>query len=63
MVETSTPVSDSQIKGPVQRECISEDLNEEDQVFLESIREDLNKLKRTPQSSTLDAVMKYSRSL
>ena len=63
MIEISTPVSDSLINGKVQSEYSSEDLSEEDQVFLASIHDDLNNISKMPHPATLKAIMKHSRSL
>lgn len=62
MVETSTSVSDSLNNIP-KSEYFSEELTEEDQVFLSSIRKELNKIKKAPKKSTLEAIKKYSLSL
>jgi hypothetical protein len=62
MIETSTPVPDSQVNNQVQNEAPSE-LSEEDQVFLISIKEDLNKITKMPLPTTVEAIIKYSRSL
>jgi hypothetical protein len=63
MIEISTSVSDSLKNTIPKSESFSEELIEEDQVFFDSLRSDLDKIKKKPKKSTLDAIMKYSVSL
>jgi hypothetical protein len=63
MIENSTSVSDSLNNSISQSEYFSEELSEEDQIFLTSIRKDLNKIKKAPKKATLEAIRKYSISL
>jgi hypothetical protein len=62
MIEISTSVSESLNNNLPQSESFSEELIEEDQVFFDSIRKDLDKIKKRPKKSTLDAIIKYSSS-
>jgi hypothetical protein len=63
MIQMSTPLSESLVDGNVHSEVPSEELNEEDQVFLASIHDDLNKIVKKPRTATLKAIMNFSQSL
>lgn len=60
MIQTSTPASGS--VNQVQNESL-EGLSEEDESFYNSVRDGLNRLARQPRAETIEAILKYSKSL
>lgn len=44
-------------------ECVNESLSEEEESFYCSIRGELNSLAQSPKHETIEAILKYSRSI
>ena len=63
MIETSTSTKNSLQNDMIQNAAIPEELGEEEQSFYNSIKQDLNKLVRTPGKDVIARILKYSKSV
>lgn len=63
MIKTSTPVSLQSGNEKTQNDSPQEDLTEDDELFFTAIRGHLNTIEQHPHSDTVEAILKYSRSL
>ncbi len=61
MAQTSTPVIKT--ANSIQDECAMESLSGDDEQFYASIQPRLKKLVKQPKSETIEAILKYSKSL
>ncbi|WP_423147647.1 hypothetical protein [Rubrolithibacter danxiaensis] len=61
MVRTSTPASNA--PESIQKDGSMESISEEDEQFLSSIKEDLNKLVKQPHGDTITSILNYSKRL
>jgi hypothetical protein len=63
MIKTSTPLSPQSGNEKLQNPPSVEDLTEEDEFFFTAIRGHLNNIEEHPHVDTVEAILKYSRSL
>ena len=63
MIKTSTSKTNSLQNNMTQKTAVTEDLGEEEQSFYNSIKQDLNKIVRTPGKIVITRILNYSKLL
>ncbi|WP_411273859.1 hypothetical protein [Daejeonella sp.] len=63
MIKTSTSTTNSLQNEMMQNAGVTEELGEEDQLFYDSIQQNLNSLVRTPGKDVIARILKYSKSV
>ena len=63
MIKTSTPSLTQFPAETAQKDPAGEDLNEEEALFFTNLKGHLDKIEEHPHPDTVDAILKYSKSL
>lgn len=63
MIKTSTQSTNALPSDMISTSETPDQFGEDEQSFYNSIKKDLTKLEVTPRSSTIDKILKYSRSV